>query len=58
MLPAPGGILLRNDQGAILGATGVSGDSLDVDEACAIVAAPQGRLFPEPELVRLPSTVL
>jgi uncharacterized protein GlcG (DUF336 family) len=49
MLPAPGGVLLRDDRGAIVGAVGVSGDSSDVDEACAIAAAHQAGLHPEPE---------
>ena len=38
LLPAPGGLLLLR-QGALIGALGVSGDTGDTDEACAIFAA-------------------
>lgn len=36
VLNAPGGVLIRNDSGEILGAVGVTGDVSDRDEACAI----------------------
>jgi uncharacterized protein GlcG (DUF336 family) len=36
--PSPGGILIRDKSGSILGAIGVSGDEGDKDEAVAIVA--------------------
>ncbi len=36
MIPVPGGVLIRNDQGRIVGAVGVSGDTSDVDEVCAV----------------------
>jgi uncharacterized protein GlcG (DUF336 family) len=36
MVPAAGGVLIRNSAGAILGAVGISGDSSDNDELCAI----------------------
>jgi uncharacterized protein GlcG (DUF336 family) len=48
VIPAPGGVLLRDDGGTIVGAVGVSGDSSDVDEACAIAAAHRAGLHPEP----------
>ncbi len=48
MIPAPGGVLLRDDQEDVVGAVGVSGDGSDVDEACAIVAAREVGLRPEP----------
>jgi uncharacterized protein GlcG (DUF336 family) len=48
VIPAPGGVLLRDGDGTIVGAVGVSGDSSDVDEACAIAAALQAGLYPEP----------
>lgn len=38
LLSAPGGLLLLR-QGALIGALGVSGDTGDTDEACAIFAA-------------------
>lgn len=37
LVPVPGGVLIR-DQGAIIGAVGITGDSSDNDEACAIHA--------------------
>jgi uncharacterized protein GlcG (DUF336 family) len=36
MLPVPGGVLIRDATGALLGATGVTGDTSDNDEACAV----------------------
>lgn len=38
VIPVPGGILLRDAQGRLLGAMGVSGDSSDNDEHCALLA--------------------
>ncbi len=37
LVPVPGGVLIR-DNGKIVGAVGVTGDSSDNDEACAIAA--------------------
>lgn len=37
LVPVPGGVLIRSS-GAIIGAVGVTGDSSDNDETCAIVA--------------------
>jgi uncharacterized protein GlcG (DUF336 family) len=48
VFPAPGGVLLRDQAGEIVGAVGVSGDSSDLDEALAIVAARAAGLTPEP----------
>jgi uncharacterized protein GlcG (DUF336 family) len=36
MLPVPGGVLIRDAAGALLGAAGVTGDTSDNDEACAV----------------------
>jgi len=36
IVPVPGGVLVRDGEGAILGAVGISGDTSDNDEACAI----------------------
>jgi uncharacterized protein GlcG (DUF336 family) len=36
MLPVPGGVLIRNEAGALLGAVGVTGDTSDNDEFCAV----------------------
>ncbi len=35
-VPAAGGVLVRDAQGAVLGAVGVSGDASDKDEVCAV----------------------
>lgn len=36
IVPVPGGVLIRDGQGALLGAVGVSGDTSDNDEICAV----------------------
>jgi uncharacterized protein GlcG (DUF336 family) len=36
VFPAPGGVLIRDGAGALLGAVGISGDVSDKDEACAL----------------------
>lgn len=36
MVPVPGGVLMQDAGGALLGAVGVSGDTSDNDEICAI----------------------
>lgn len=38
MVPAPGGVLVKTGDGAIIGAVGISGDTSDNDELCAIAA--------------------
>lgn len=35
-VPAPGGVLIKNSEGKIIGAVGISGDTGDNDEVCAI----------------------
>ena len=46
--PAPGGVLIRDDTGTLLGAVGVSGDVSDMDEACAIAGVIAAGLRPDP----------
>jgi uncharacterized protein GlcG (DUF336 family) len=36
MIPVPGGVLIQDGGGVLLGAVGVSGDTSDNDEICAI----------------------
>ena len=36
LIPVPGGVLIQNGAGVLLGAVGVSGDTSDNDEICAI----------------------
>jgi uncharacterized protein GlcG (DUF336 family) len=48
VVPNPGGILLRDALGQLLGAVGVSGDTADRDEAYAIEATESVGLRPDP----------
>jgi len=36
VVPAPGGVLIRDGQGTIIGSVGISGDTSENDEACAV----------------------
>jgi uncharacterized protein GlcG (DUF336 family) len=36
VVPAPGGVLIRDAGGAVIGAVGISGDTSEKDEACAV----------------------
>ena len=36
LVPVPGGVLIRDGAGALIGAVGISGDTSDKDEACAL----------------------
>lgn len=36
IIPVPGGVLIRDRSGAVVGAVGISGDTSDNDEACAL----------------------
>ncbi len=36
IVPVPGGVLIRNDAGALVGSVGISGDNSDNDEICAV----------------------
>jgi uncharacterized protein GlcG (DUF336 family) len=36
IVPAPGGVLIRDAAGEIIGAVGISGDTSDKDETCAV----------------------
>jgi uncharacterized protein GlcG (DUF336 family) len=38
LVPAPGGVLIRDEAGLLLGAIGISGDTSDLDEQCAVRA--------------------
>ena len=44
----PGGVLIHDKDGAILGAVGISGDASDKDEYCAIEGVKAARLTPDP----------
>lgn len=36
VVPVPGGVLIRDSNGGVIGAAGISGDTSDNDEACAV----------------------
>jgi len=36
VVPAPGGVLIRDREGTIVGSVGISGDTSENDEACAV----------------------
>ena len=38
MIPSPGGVLIRDGSGALIGAVGISGDKGELDEGCAVKA--------------------
>ena len=47
MIPVPGGVLIRSASGDILGSVGISGDTSDNDEACAVYGIKAGGLTPD-----------
>ena len=44
----PGGVLIRNAEGDVIGAVGISGDTSDKDEACAIAGITAAGLKADP----------
>lgn len=47
MAPSPGGVLVRNADGLVIGAVGISGDTGDADEACAVAGVIAAGLTPD-----------
>ncbi len=47
VVPVPGGVLIKNSAGAILGAVGISGDLSENDEACAVAGIQKAGLVPD-----------
>lgn len=45
VIPVAGGVLIRNAEGALLGAIGLSGDTSDNDERCALLAIGEAGLI-------------
>ncbi len=45
IMPAPGGVLIRDTDNRLIGAVGISGDSSDQDERCAIAGIEGAGLF-------------
>jgi uncharacterized protein GlcG (DUF336 family) len=48
LVPNPGGVLIKDASGDILGAVGISGDTSDKDEACAIAGVEAAGLKADP----------
>ncbi|MFL9825642.1 GlcG/HbpS family heme-binding protein [Rhodoplanes sp. SY1] len=48
-IPVPGGVLIRNAAGEVIGAVGISGDASDKDEYAAVTAVQRAGLTPHPE---------
>lgn len=48
VIPNPGGVLIRDGDGRIVGAVGVSGDTSEKDEACAMKAIAAAGLIADP----------
>jgi uncharacterized protein GlcG (DUF336 family) len=48
VVPAAGGVLIRDAGGSVLGAVGISGDVSDKDEACALAGIAAAALVADP----------
>lgn len=48
-VPVPGGVLVRNGQGAVVGAVGISGETSDNDELCAVQGVQACGLVADPQ---------
>jgi uncharacterized protein GlcG (DUF336 family) len=48
LVPVPGGVLIRDGGGDVIGAVGISGDTSDRDEACAIAGITAAGLKADP----------
>ena len=48
IVPSPGGVLIRDAGGALLGAVGVSGDTGEADEAAALAGIAAAGLTAQP----------
>jgi len=47
LVPVPGGVLIRSGEGRLLGAVGISGDTSDNDEICAVAGIKAAGLKPD-----------
>jgi uncharacterized protein GlcG (DUF336 family) len=47
VVPVPGGVLIRNGSSEIVGAVGISGDTSENDEACAVAGIKAAGLTPD-----------
>lgn len=49
LVPVPGGVLAKDEAGAVVGCVGVSGDTSDNDELAAISGIKAASLVPQPD---------
>lgn len=47
MVPVPGGVLIRSESGEIIGSVGISGDTSENDETCAVYGIRSAGLKPD-----------
>lgn len=47
MVPVPGGVLIRDGSGEIVGAVGISGDTSENDERCAVHGIKSAHFVPD-----------
>ena len=48
LVPNPGGVLIKDGSGDVIGAVGISGDTADKDEACALAGIEAAGLKADP----------
>ncbi|WP_029352649.1 heme-binding protein [Bosea sp. 117] len=48
LVPVPGGVLIRDTEGAVIGAVGISGDTSENDEAAAAAGITAAGFVPDP----------
>ncbi|NKJ39514.1 heme-binding protein [Rhizobium sp. SG570] len=51
MVPSPGGVLILDEAGSVIGAVGISGDIGDNDELCAVAGIEKAGFRAAPKLV-------
>lgn len=49
LVPVPGGVLIKDDSGSVVGCVGVSGDTSDNDELAAMAGITSASLVPQPD---------
>jgi uncharacterized protein GlcG (DUF336 family) len=49
LIPVPGGVLVKDEAGVVVGCVGVSGDTSDNDELAAISGIKSASLIPQPD---------
>lgn len=49
LVPVPGGVLVRDSDGVLLGAVGITGDTSDADEAAALAGIAAVNLVAQPD---------